>query len=65
MQSGMAVIFLEIGQDVHFTGGILEDAVNEGVRAGYTEGQHAGSYTLRDGSGRAGEDYGCTKRVWQ
>lgn len=36
--TGMAVIFLEIGQDVHFTGGILEDAVNEGVRRGYTEG---------------------------
>lgn len=36
--TGMAVIFLEIGQDVHFTGGILEDAVNEGVRKGYTEG---------------------------
>lgn len=36
--TGMAVIFVEIGQDVHFTGGILEDAVNEGVRAGYVEG---------------------------
>lgn len=36
--TGMAVIFLEIGQDVHFTGGILEDAVNEGVREGYIEG---------------------------
>ncbi len=36
--TGMAVIFLEIGQDIHFTGGILEDAVNEGVRAGYIEG---------------------------
>ena len=36
--TGMAVIFLEIGQDVHFTGGLLEDAVNEGVRQGYTEG---------------------------
>lgn len=36
--TGMAVIFLEIGQDVHFTGGILEDAINEGVRAGYIEG---------------------------
>lgn len=34
----MAVIFMEIGQDVHFTGGLLEDAVNEGVRQGYTEG---------------------------
>lgn len=36
--TGMAVIFLEIGQDVHFEGGILEDAVNEGVRQGYKEG---------------------------
>ncbi|MCM1175816.1 MAG: fumarate hydratase [Blautia sp.] len=36
--TGMAVIFMEIGQEVHFTGGILEDAVNEGVRRGYTEG---------------------------
>ncbi len=36
--TGMAVVFLEIGQDVHFTGGSLEDAVNEGVRLGYTEG---------------------------
>mgnify|MGYP001153662341 FL=1 len=36
--TGMAVIFMEIGQDVHFMGGILEDAVNEGVRRGYTEG---------------------------
>lgn len=36
--TGMAVIFMEIGQDVHFTGGSLEDAVNEGVRQGYLEG---------------------------
>ncbi len=36
--TGMAVIFMEIGQDVHFEGGFLEDAVNEGVRQGYTEG---------------------------
>lgn len=34
----MAVVFLEIGQDVHFEGVPLEDAVNEGVRRGYTEG---------------------------
>ena len=34
----MAVIFLEIGQDVHFEGGYLEEAVNEGVRQGYEEG---------------------------
>ncbi|MBQ6847551.1 MAG: fumarate hydratase [Clostridia bacterium] len=36
--TGMAVVFLEIGQDVHFVGGLLNDAVNEGVRQGYTEG---------------------------
>ena len=36
--TGMAVVFLEIGQDVHLEGGSVEDAVNEGVRLGYTEG---------------------------
>lgn len=36
--TGMAVIFMEIGQEVHFEGGSLADAVNEGVRQGYTEG---------------------------
>lgn len=36
--TGMAVIFLEVGQDVHFEGMAVEDAVNEGVRQGYTEG---------------------------
>ncbi len=36
--TGMAVIFAEIGQDVHITGGSFEDAVNEGVRQGYVEG---------------------------
>ena len=36
--TGMAVIFLEIGQDVHIEGCLLEDAVNEGVRQGYIEG---------------------------
>ena len=34
----MAVVFLEIGQDVHFEGGNLEDAVNEGIRRGYVDG---------------------------
>ena len=34
----MAVVFLEIGQDVHFTGNYLTDAVNEGIRKGYTKG---------------------------
>lgn len=36
--TGMAVLFLEVGQDVHFEGMAIEDAVNEGVRRGYTEG---------------------------
>ncbi len=36
--TGMAVIFLEIGQDVHFVGGSLEKAINDGVAKGYTEG---------------------------
>ena len=36
--TGMAVIFLEVGQDVHFEGMAIEDAVNEGVRQGYIEG---------------------------
>ncbi len=36
--TGMAVIFAEIGQDVHFEGGYLEEAINEGVRQGYQEG---------------------------
>ena len=36
--TGMAVIFMEIGQEVHFTDGSLEDAIHEGVRQGYVEG---------------------------
>lgn len=36
--TGMAVTFVEVGQDVHITGGLLEDAVDEGVRQGYVDG---------------------------
>jgi fumarate hydratase subunit alpha len=36
--TGMAVVFCDVGQEVHITGGLLSDAVNEGVRRGYTEG---------------------------
>lgn len=36
--TGMAVIFIDIGQEVHFEGGSLEGAIHEGVRQGYTEG---------------------------
>lgn len=36
--TGMAVIFMEVGQDIHFEGMLIEDAINEGVRQGYEEG---------------------------
>lgn len=36
--TGMAVIFMEVGQEVHFEGGSLEEAIHEGVRQGYSEG---------------------------
>ena len=36
--TGMAVVFIKVGQDVHLIGGSLTDAINEGVRQGYTEG---------------------------
>ncbi|MEY8319453.1 fumarate hydratase [Lachnospiraceae bacterium 46-61] len=36
--TGMAIIFMKIGQDVHIVGGLLQDAVNEGVRKGYEKG---------------------------
>lgn len=36
--TGMAVFFVNVGQEVHFEGGVLTDAINEGVRQGYTEG---------------------------
>ena len=36
--TGMTIIFMKIGQDVHIVGGLLQDAVNEGVRKGYEKG---------------------------
>lgn len=36
--TGMAVVFIEIGQDIHIEGENLEDAINEGVRQGYVDG---------------------------
>ncbi len=36
--TGFAIVFVELGQDVHVTGGALDDAINAGVRQGYTEG---------------------------
>ena len=36
--TGMAVVLINVGQDVHFTGGNITDAINEGVRQGYVEG---------------------------
>lgn len=50
--TGTAVVYLEIGQDVHFVGGFLIDAVNEGVRRGYTEGYLRKSIVSRPFSAR-------------
>lgn len=36
--TGVTCVFLEVGQDVHFAGGNLEEAINEGIRRGYNEG---------------------------
>ena len=36
--TGMAVVFVEVGQDVHFTDGDFEDAINKGVKEGYEKG---------------------------
>ena len=36
--TGMTIVFLEVGQDLHITGGLLEDAVNAGIAKGYTDG---------------------------
>lgn len=36
--TGMAVVFIEVGQDVHFTGGSLEEAIQQGIRLGYQNG---------------------------
>ena len=36
--TGLAVVFAEVGQDAHIVGGAFEDAVNEGVRRGYVDG---------------------------
>ena len=55
--TGMAVIFMEIGQDVHFTGGDFEEAVNEGVRLGYLDGY------LRKSVGEGPADPGRIQRI--
>ncbi len=36
--TGFTVVYIEIGQEVHFTGGLLEDAINEGIKRGYIDG---------------------------
>lgn len=50
--TGMACVFLEIGQDVHFVGGDLTDAINEGVRRGYDKGYLRKSVVKRPGTPR-------------
>lgn len=49
---GVAVVFIEMGQDVHVTGGGLDDAVNEGVRRAYLEGYLRKSMVAHPFSGR-------------
>ncbi len=51
--TGLAVFFLEVGQDVHITGGTLQDAMDKGVARGYTEGY------LR----KSTQDHALTERV--
>jgi len=41
--TGVSVVFVEIGQEVHLAGGLLEDAINEGIRRGYADGYLRGS----------------------
>lgn len=50
--TGTAVVILEIGQDVHITGGYVIDAVNEGIRRGYSEGYLRKSIAARPFSAR-------------
>ena len=38
--TGMTVVFITMGQDVHITGGFIEDAINDGVRNGYKKGYY-------------------------
>ena len=41
--TGVSIVFADVGQDVHIEGGLLEDAINEGVRQGYRDGYLRGS----------------------
>ena len=56
--TGMAVVFINVGQDVHLTGGDITDAINEGVRRGYVDGYLRKS-VVKD------PIYSCTKRLWK
>ena len=71
--TGMACVFLKIGQEVHIVGDLTE-AVNEGVRQGYTEGppapgKHRGQYPrhalLRDRPRRQGGNYRSPQGLWK
>ena len=79
--TGMAVVFLEVGQEVHFEGGNLEEAVQEGIRLGYTEGylrkSVVGDPVLRVNTGDntpgvlyyeivpGDRDSGCAQGLWK
>ena len=63
--TGMAVIFLEIGQDVHLEGGNVEEAINEGVRQGYVQGYLRKSVVKDPLIRENTKDYSCSKRIWK
>ena len=69
--TGMTVVFLRIGQDIHIQGGLIEDAVNEGIRQGYQEGylrkSVVGDPLIRENTrdNTPGVIHGGTERIWQ
>ena len=67
--TGMAIVFAEIGQDVHLTGGSFEDAVTEGVRRGYIDGylrlSVVGDPLRRENTKRTTRRVSCTPRSFR
>ncbi|MFW6102801.1 MAG: fumarate hydratase [Chloroflexota bacterium] len=62
--TGLAVVWLDVGQDVHFTGGDILDAVNEGVREGYREGYLRKSVVSRPFTARMNTGDNTPADVW-
>lgn len=62
--TGLAVVWLEVGQDVHLVGGDVHEAVNEGVRAGYREGYLRKSVVARPFTARVNTGDNTPADVW-